>query len=96
MGSYFWQYFLSRQYSRFNSDVVELGCGCGRIAYPLKGTWFEGTYVGVDIDRGHAYIADDKYPEAEEAYMIELVKAAGFRELSIIKEHVQSMLVARK
>jgi SAM-dependent methyltransferase len=37
------------------SDVVELGCGCGRIARPLRDPlwdpWFEGTYVGVDIDR---------------------------------------------
>ena len=206
MGAYFWHYFLSRQYCRFNSDVVELGCGCGRIAYPLKGAWFEGTYVGVDIDgemieycrrnfpqgrftfivsphssknysprgicdqnssrialsiadagskdfvysvslyshllekeaseymletfrvlrpnghmfltffcidhvkRGarwtfahrmdHAYIENEKYPEAavayEKAYMIELVKKIGFRDLSIVSGDVQSMLVARK
>jgi SAM-dependent methyltransferase len=206
MGSNFWHYFLSRQYCDFSSDVVELGCGCGRIAYPLKGAWFTGTYVGVDIDRemiefcrqsfpqerfefilsphisknysssgvganrdnqlalsiaeagskrfvysvslyshlledevfaylletfrilssggymfmtffcvehvkrgsrwtfahrnGHAYVENDRYPEAavayEEGYMIELVKTAGFRELSIIPGDVQSMLVARK
>jgi SAM-dependent methyltransferase len=33
---------------------VELGCGCGRIARALNDPWwdpwFEGTYVGVDID----------------------------------------------
>jgi SAM-dependent methyltransferase len=51
MGSGIWLYFLSRQYCTFGSDVVELGCGCGRIAYPLTGDWFEGSYVGVDIDQ---------------------------------------------
>jgi SAM-dependent methyltransferase len=30
--------------------VVELGCGCGRVARALRDRWFEGTYLGVDID----------------------------------------------
>jgi SAM-dependent methyltransferase len=45
-----WLTFLSRNYCTSNSDVVELGCGCGRIARALKEPWFQGTYVGVDID----------------------------------------------
>ncbi len=53
-GSRCWLLFLSRNYCTLNSDVVELGCGCGRIARALRdpwwGPWFEGTYVGVDID----------------------------------------------
>ena len=53
-GSRCWLLFLSRKYCTLNSDVVELGCGCGRIARALRdpwwGPWFEGTYVGVDID----------------------------------------------
>jgi SAM-dependent methyltransferase len=50
MGRKFWLEFLSRQYCKFDSDVVELGCGCGRIARPLKDSWFEGSYLGVDVD----------------------------------------------
>jgi hypothetical protein len=50
MGNSVWLDFLSRGYCTFTSDVVELGCGCGRIARALKGAWFQGTYVGVDID----------------------------------------------
>jgi SAM-dependent methyltransferase len=50
MGAWTWLSFMSRRYCSFNSDVVELGCGCGRIAWPLKDPWFEGTYLGVDID----------------------------------------------
>ena len=49
-----WLTFLSRKYCTARSDVVELGCGCGRIARALRepswNPWFEGTYVGVDID----------------------------------------------
>jgi SAM-dependent methyltransferase len=30
--------------------VLELGCGCGRIAQALRDPRFEGTYVGIDID----------------------------------------------
>ena len=53
-GNEVWLTFLSRRYCASNSDVVELGCGCGRLARPLRdppwSPWFEGTYVGVDID----------------------------------------------
>jgi SAM-dependent methyltransferase len=30
---------------------VEIGCGCGRIAHHLRGDWFTGSYVGIDIDQ---------------------------------------------
>jgi SAM-dependent methyltransferase len=53
-GNELWLTFLSRKYCTSNSDVVELGCGCGRLARPLRNPpwspWFEGTYVGIDID----------------------------------------------
>ena len=49
-----WLAFLSQKYCTSSSDVVELGCGCGRIARALNDPWwdpwFEGSYVGVDID----------------------------------------------
>jgi SAM-dependent methyltransferase len=45
-----WLTFLSRKYCASDSDVVEIGCGCGRIARALKEPWFQGTYLGVDID----------------------------------------------
>lgn len=53
-GSRCWLAFLSHKYCTSTSDVVELGCGCGRISRGLNepwwDPWFEGTYVGVDID----------------------------------------------
>jgi SAM-dependent methyltransferase len=50
MGTHFWLKWLSSGYVKANSEVVEIGCGCGRIAHPLREDWFKGTYVGIDID----------------------------------------------
>jgi SAM-dependent methyltransferase len=57
-----WLTFLSREYCTSTSDVVELGCGCGRIARALKEPWFEGTYVGVDIDDEMLEYCRDNFP----------------------------------
>lgn len=50
IGANHWVHWLSRSYCNFKSDIVEIGCGCGRIARTLNEPWFEGTFVGVDID----------------------------------------------
>ena len=66
-GSRCWLTFLSRKYCTSTSDVVELGCGCGRIARalsePLWDPWFEGTYVGVDIDSEMIAYCRNNFPE---------------------------------
>jgi SAM-dependent methyltransferase len=49
-GVLFWQRWLSSGYVTGTSDIVEIGCGCGRIAHHLRGDWFKGSYVGIDID----------------------------------------------
>ena len=35
------------------SDVLDIGCGYGRLAYGLLDQGFRGRYVGIDILRGH-------------------------------------------
>jgi SAM-dependent methyltransferase len=61
-----WLAFLSRGYCTSTSDVVELGCGCGRIARALNDPswdpWFEGTYVGVDIDNEMLEYCRNNFP----------------------------------
>ena len=69
-GSRVWLNFLSRQYCTFASDVVELGCGCGRIAWPLKDDWFEGTYVGVDIDSEMVEYCRSTFPDGRFRFVI--------------------------
>jgi SAM-dependent methyltransferase len=61
-----WLVFLSQKYCTSSSDVVELGCGCGRIARALKDPWwdpwFKGTYVGVDIDQEMIEYCRNNFP----------------------------------
>lgn len=51
----FWLDALVRGHITPTSQIVDLGCGCGRFAMPLRdfsfhGRGFEGTYFGVDVD----------------------------------------------
>lgn len=46
-----WLQWLSSGYVTGTSDIVEIGCGCGRLAHYLRGDWFKGSYVGIDIDQ---------------------------------------------
>ena len=57
-----WLPFLSREYCKSNSDIVEFGCGCGRIAQSLREPWFHGTYVGVDIDNEMLEYCRNNFP----------------------------------
>ena len=34
-----------------HSDVLEIGCGCGRIAFSLAEYLADGSYVGIDVDK---------------------------------------------
>ncbi len=34
-----------------SSDILEIGCGCGRTAISLSGYLEEGTYIGMDIEQ---------------------------------------------
>jgi SAM-dependent methyltransferase len=51
VGAGFWLSWLSSRYVKADSDILEIGCGCGRIAHHLRGDWFTGSYVGIDIDQ---------------------------------------------
>ena len=50
IGTSFWHEFFANGYANVNSDILEIGCGCGRIAIPLNQDYFHGTYLGIDID----------------------------------------------
>lgn len=52
---HFWMVLLARGHVCLDSGIVDLGCGCGRFAMPLRdlnfwGRGFRGSYLGVDID----------------------------------------------
>ena len=51
----FWTHFLQSGLCRFDSTIVDIGCGCGRYArfmrdYRYKSQRFTGHYVGIDVD----------------------------------------------
>ena len=51
----FWMFVLSEKLANLNSNILDIGSGCGRWAhwlrdYNYRGRRFEGHYVGIDID----------------------------------------------
>jgi SAM-dependent methyltransferase len=78
MGNGTWLDFLSKQYCTASSDVVELGCGCGRIAHPLRGEWFTGTYVGVDLDREMIDYCRNHFPKEKFSFVLSPHKSATY------------------
>jgi SAM-dependent methyltransferase len=50
VGNQMWLQWLASHLCAPDGDVMEIGCGCGRLALPLEGGWFNGTYLGVDVD----------------------------------------------
>lgn len=51
-----WMYAIAQGYVSFNSNIVEIGCGCGRRSHIMRDYGFyndryTGKYLAVDIDR---------------------------------------------
>ncbi len=51
----FWLFVFSEGLATMRSNVLDIGCGCGRWAhwlrdYNFRGRQFSGVYVGIDID----------------------------------------------
>jgi SAM-dependent methyltransferase len=51
----FWIHAFHSGLCRLDSTIVDIGCGCGRYAHPLrdyrfKSERFSGKYIGIDID----------------------------------------------
>lgn len=55
VGEAFWLYHMAEGAVTSTSTIVDIGCGCGRLAHHLRefryqDTGFTGKYVGIDID----------------------------------------------
>jgi SAM-dependent methyltransferase len=99
-GSRCWLAFLSRKYCTSSSDVVELGCGCGRIARALKepwwDPWFEGTYVGVDIDPEMIEYCRNNFPAPRFQFILSPHKSTTYSpsKSSVAPETVRDLAIA--
>jgi SAM-dependent methyltransferase len=49
---------------RPGDSIIDIGCGCGRLAYGLHG-WFGGRYVGVDIVPSLIEFCQKRFPRFE-------------------------------
>jgi SAM-dependent methyltransferase len=52
----FWLDAFAEGHATMSSRILDLGCGCGRFAMPLRDFWFhgrvfDGEYLGVDLDQ---------------------------------------------
>jgi SAM-dependent methyltransferase len=70
VGTGFWWIYLSNGFATSTSDIVEIGCGCGRIAHHLRGGWFEGSYVGIDIDQELLSWSASHFPSTKFTFML--------------------------
>lgn len=64
----FWMHAFHAGLCRLDSTIVDIGCGCGRYAQPLrdyrfKSERFSGKYVGIDIDEEMLGWCRDNYDE---------------------------------
>lgn len=50
VGESFHQRCIDAAYYRPDSTILEIGCGVGRLAWPLRRPTFTGRYIGIDID----------------------------------------------
>jgi len=51
-GEKFWVNNLLEGFCSRSSNIVEIGCGCGRILRPLfESAKYQGRYIGIDVDR---------------------------------------------
>ncbi|WP_158793111.1 class I SAM-dependent methyltransferase [Granulicella sp. L60] len=78
LGMQYWVRWLTKGYVRPDSDVVEIGCGCGRIAHPLRNDWFTGTYLGIDIDKELLQWCSEHFPKDKFAFLASTHKSATY------------------
>ena len=74
-GTNYWLNAFADQICRFDSNIVEIGCGYGRKAYhllnyELQGQRFSGTYHGVDIDEELLAFARKKFPAPQYSFQL--------------------------
>jgi SAM-dependent methyltransferase len=63
----FWLYVFAQGMANLSSQIVDIGCGCGRYAMPLSRfgfgqQGFAGTYVGIDVDHEMIAWCRDNFP----------------------------------
>jgi SAM-dependent methyltransferase len=80
VGREYWFEWLSQGYCHSESNVSEIGCGCGRIAQHLQGEWFKGAYHGVDIDSEQIEYCRQRFSDSRFTFALSPHKSYTYKE----------------
>lgn len=64
-GYYMWLTWFPDNLFTTGGSILEIGCGCGRMARPLKTCGFSGAYTGIDIDEEMLKYCKDTFPQRQ-------------------------------
>ena len=79
IGAQFWIECFAKGYLTSAADVVEIGCGCGRMAMHLNAEYFTGSYLGVDIDPEMVEYCRSHFPTSRFAFVLSPHTSSTYR-----------------
>ncbi len=95
IGSQFWIECFAKGYLNADADIVEIGCGCGRIALHLKADYFSGTYLGIDIDPEMIEYCRSHFPAPRFAFALSPHKSSTYHGAEFSSREPRSFTVAQ-
>jgi SAM-dependent methyltransferase len=95
IGSQFWLECFARGYLTANADIVEIGCGCGRIAMHLRADYFSGTYLGIDIDPEMIEYCRSHFPAPRFAFALSPHTSSTYRGGEFSSREPESFTIAQ-
>jgi len=79
IGAQFWIECFAKGYVNSAADIVEIGCGCGRMALHLDAEYFTGSYLGVDIDPEMIEYCRSHFPFPRFAFLLSPHASSTYR-----------------
>ncbi len=93
IGTSFWHEFFAKGYANANSAIVEIGCGCGRIANPLNQDYFQGTYLGIDIDAEMIAYCQSHFPADRFTFRLSPHRSSVYGAANATPEDARSFVI---
>ena len=94
VGSRFWHECFANGYVKANSDIVEIGCGCGRLAVHLNADYFSGAFLGIDIDLEMVNYCSSHFPPERFSYRLSPHKSSIYRAENGPQQESKSFVIA--
>ena len=78
MGKNFWLNNFATTTLNLKSNILEIGCGCGRMAMPLKSVGFCGQHTGIDIDDEMLNYCNNNFPNSNFTFIKSTHKSKAY------------------